>query len=107
MQDSIATNQQATPPGQALVNTQNQHATNVWLSSVLSQRMTNEFRVAHQHLGNDSKPSDPKSLEIPSIEITELGLTGFNAGPEPDGPRPGGQHSAVSGTTIPINSRTP
>lgn len=80
IQDSIATNQQATPPGQALVNTQNQHATNAWLSSVLSQRMTNEFRVAHQHLGNDSNPSDPKSLEIPSIEITELGLTGFNAG---------------------------
>ena len=78
-QDSIATNQQATPPGQALINVQNQHATNVWLSSVLSERMTNELRVAHQHLGNDSQPSDPKSLEIPSIEITELGLTAFNA----------------------------
>jgi hypothetical protein len=79
LQDSIATGQQATPPGQALVNKQNQHATNVWLSSVLSPRLTNEFRVAHQHLGNDSVPSDPTSLEIPSIEISELGLTAFNA----------------------------
>jgi hypothetical protein len=79
LQDSIATNQQATPPGQTLLNTQNQHATNAWLSSVLSSRMTNEFRVAHQHLGNDSNPVDPKSLSIPSIEIAELGLTAFNA----------------------------
>ena len=41
--------------------------------------MTNEVRVAHQHLGNISDPVDPVALEIPSIEISELGLTGFNA----------------------------
>ena len=41
--------------------------------------MTNEIRVAHQHLGNISDPVDPVALEIPSIEISELGLTGFNA----------------------------
>ncbi len=80
MQDSIATAQQATPPGQTLLNDQNQHGTNVWLSSVLSTRMTNEVRFAHQHLGNVSSPVDDLSLEIPSIEISELGLTGFNAG---------------------------
>ena len=51
LQDSIATAQQATPPGQTLLNDQNQHGTNVWLTSVLSSRMTNEVRVAHQHLG--------------------------------------------------------
>ena len=79
LQDSIATAQQATPPGQTLLNDQNQHGTNVWLSSVLSTRMTNEIRVAHQHLGNISDPVDELALEIPSIEISELGLTGFNA----------------------------
>jgi hypothetical protein len=79
-QDSIATAQQATPPGQPLLNEQNQHGTNVWLSSILSARMTNEVRVAHQHLGNISDPVDPTALEIPSIELSELGLTGFNAG---------------------------
>lgn len=77
-QDSIATLQQATPPGLALINDQNQHGTNVWLSSVLSRRMTNEVRVAHQHLGNISEPVDSASVQIPSIEISELGLTGFN-----------------------------
>jgi hypothetical protein len=79
IQESIATNQQATPPGQVLLNDQNQHATNVWLASVLTTRMTNEARVAHQHLGNDSEPTDPSSLTIPSLEITELGLIGFNS----------------------------
>lgn len=78
-QDSIATGQQATPPGQTLVNKQNQHATNIWLTSILTTRMTNEARVAHQHLGNDSTPVDDQSLSIPSIEITELGLTAFNS----------------------------
>jgi hypothetical protein len=78
-QSSVATAQQATPPGQALLNDQNQHGTNVWLSSVLSTRMTNEVRFAHQHLGNISDPVDALALEIPSIEISELGLTGFNA----------------------------
>jgi carboxypeptidase family protein len=79
MQDQIQTQQQATPPGQTLLNDQNQHGTNVWLTSVLSARMTNEMRVAHQHLGNLSDPVDTTALEIPSIEISELGLTGFNA----------------------------
>ena len=76
LQDSIATAQQATPPGQTLLNDQNQHGTNVWLSSVLSTRMTNEIRVAHQHLGNISNPVDDLAMEIPSIEISDLGLTG-------------------------------
>jgi hypothetical protein len=75
----IGTAQQATPQGLFLINDANQHGVNTWLSSVLSARMTNEFRVAWQHLGNLSDPADPKSLEIPSIEISELGLTGFNA----------------------------
>ena len=79
LQDSIATAQQATPAGQTLLTDQNQHGTNVWLTSVLTARITNEMRVAHQHYGNVQQPVDPTALEIPSIELSELGLTGFNA----------------------------
>jgi hypothetical protein len=71
---------QVTPPGLTTVSPANQHATNVWLSSVLSSRMTNEFRVAHQHLGTETNAADPSSEEIPSLELAELGMTGFNAG---------------------------
>ncbi len=70
---------QVTPPGLTTVNDANQHASNAWVTSVLSPSMTNEFRVAHQHLGTITGASDPASEEIPSLEISELGLTGFNA----------------------------
>lgn len=71
---------QVTPPGLTTVNTSNAHSLNVWLNSVLTQNMNNEFRVAWSHLGTNTGAQDPSSEEIPSIEITELGMTGFNAG---------------------------
>jgi hypothetical protein len=71
---------QVTPPGLTTVNVANAHSLNVWLNSVLSQNMSNEFRVAWSHLGTNTGAQDPSSEEIPSLEITELGMTGFNAG---------------------------
>jgi hypothetical protein len=71
---------QVTPPGLTTVNVNNAHSLNVWLNSVLSQNMSNEFRVAWSHLGTNTGAQDPTSEEIPSLEITELGMTGFNAG---------------------------
>ena len=70
---------QVTPPGLTTVNTSNQHSLNAWLSSVLSQTTSNEFRVAWSHLGTVTGAQDPASEAIPSLEITELGMTGFNA----------------------------
>ena len=70
---------QVTPPGLTTVVTSNQHSINTWLNSVLSQNMSNEFRVAWSHLGTVTGAQDPASEEIPSIEITELGMTAFNA----------------------------
>jgi hypothetical protein len=72
-------NAQVTPPGLLSTNDQSQHATNVWLTSIVGTRTTNEFRVAHQRYGSNTQAVDPTSLEIPSIEISPLGLTGFNA----------------------------
>jgi hypothetical protein len=70
---------QVTPPGLTTVVTSNQHSINTWLNSVLTQNMSNEFRVAWSHLGTITGAQDPASEAIPSIEITELGLIGFNA----------------------------
>ena len=73
---------QVTPPGLTTVMpSRYQHATNAWLTSVLTSRTTNEFRVAHQHLGTESNAATPSRQEIPSIQIAELGLAEFNAGP--------------------------
>jgi hypothetical protein len=70
---------QVTPPGLTTVNPANRHSLNVWLNSILSPNMSNEFRGAWAHLGTVTGSSDPTSESIPSIEISELGLTGFNA----------------------------
>jgi hypothetical protein len=70
---------QVTPPGLTTVVTSNQHSINTWLNSVLSQNMSNEFRVAWSHLGTVTGAQDASSEAIPSIEITELGMIGFNA----------------------------
>ena len=94
LQDSIATAQQATPQGQTLLNDQNQHGTNVWLTSVLSLRMTNEVRVAHQHLGNISRSGGSGRAQIPSIEISELGC-GVQRSSEPHGAGDCREHPAV------------
>jgi hypothetical protein len=70
---------QVTPPGLTELNVANRHSLNVWLNSVLSQNMSNEFRVAWAHLGTITGATDPSSETIPSIEIAQLGLTAFNA----------------------------
>lgn len=70
---------QATPPGlTTLVPTRQQLAT-LSLTSTLSPRTLNEFRVGWQRFGTVTTSADPSSESIPSIEIPELGLTGFNA----------------------------
>ena len=52
---TIATNQQATPPGGRRSSTcRTSTRQTCGCRACLSQRMTNELRVAHQHLGNDS-----------------------------------------------------
>jgi len=71
---------QVTPPGLTTVNTANAHSLNVWLNSVVTPNMSNEFRAAWSHLGTNTGAQDASSEEIPSLEITELGMTGFNAG---------------------------
>ena len=71
---------QVTPPGLTTVVTANRHSLNTWLNSVLSQNMSNEFRVAWSHLGTVTNAQDSTSEEIPSLEISELGMTGFNSG---------------------------
>lgn len=70
---------QVTPPGLTTLNTSNQHSMNTWLTSVIGQTLSNEFRVAYSHLGTNTGAFDPQSETIPSLEITELGMNGFNA----------------------------
>ncbi|MFN7999924.1 MAG: carboxypeptidase regulatory-like domain-containing protein [Acidobacteriota bacterium] len=70
---------QATPTGLAnSVTTRNQSA-NVGFTSVLSNSLVNEARIAYQRFGSVTNASDPSSETIPSIEINQLGLIGFNA----------------------------
>lgn len=70
---------QATPVGLAnIVTTRNQSA-NVGVTSILSNSLVNEFRVAYQRFGSVTNAADPSSETIPSIEINQLGLIGFNA----------------------------
>ncbi|HXW05458.1 MAG TPA: carboxypeptidase regulatory-like domain-containing protein [Vicinamibacterales bacterium] len=70
---------QVTPVGLTTQNTSNQHSLNTWLTSLIGQNLSNEFRVAWSHLGTNTGAFDASSETIPSLEITELGMTGFNA----------------------------
>lgn len=70
---------QATPAGLANVVTTRNQSANVGVSSILSSRLVNEFRVAYQRFGSVTNAQNPESESIPSIEINELGLIGFNA----------------------------
>lgn len=77
-ESSVGTGQ-ATPRGLAnLVTTRNQSA-NVGLTSILSNTLVNEARIAYQRFGSVTNAQDPSSETIPSIEINQLGLIGFNA----------------------------
>ena len=70
---------QATPSGLANVVTTRNQSANVGVSSILSNSLVNEFRVAYQRFGSVTNAQDSASESIPSIEINELGLIGFNA----------------------------
>lgn len=70
---------QLTPPGLTSRALQRQQACSFWLTSVLSPRTLNEFRLSYQRYATTSVASDPAAESIPSVEIPELGLTGFNA----------------------------
>ncbi len=77
-QNSTGTGQ-ATPAGLAnLVTARNQSA-NIGFTSILSNSLVNELRVAYQRFGSVTNAQDPSSETIPSIEINQLGLIGFNA----------------------------
>ncbi len=70
---------QATPKGLATVNTARTQSANIGFTSIISDRLVNEARIAYQRLGSVTNAEDPSSESIPSIEINELGLVGFNA----------------------------
>jgi hypothetical protein len=68
---------QATPPGLTTQNLSRTHALSAFVSSSVSSRVLNEFRISWQRSVNVISGSDPRSETIPSIEVPELGLTGF------------------------------
>jgi hypothetical protein len=70
---------QVTPAGLTTQNLLGTSASTIVLNSILTSRMTNEFRVAYSRYDSNTNASDPSSESIPSIEISQLGLTGFNA----------------------------
>ena len=70
---------QVTPPGLTnLVKTKTQAATIV-LNSILTNRLTNEARIAWTRFDSSTNAQDPLAESIPSIEISGLALNGFNA----------------------------
>lgn len=76
---STAGTGQATPPGlTTVVDTKTKAASIVW-SSMLSNSITNEARIAWSQFDSVTAASDASSETIPSIEISELGMGGFNA----------------------------
>lgn len=70
---------QATPTGLASVVPSRSQSVNIGFTSLLSESLVNEFRVAYQRYGSRTTPQDPASITIPSIEVNQLGLGGFNA----------------------------
>lgn len=70
---------QVTPLGLTTQNVLGTSASTIVWNSILSSRMTNEFRLAYSRYDSNTNASDPSSETIPSIEISQLGMTGFNA----------------------------
>jgi len=70
---------QATPQGLASVVTSRNQSANIGVTSLLSNSLVNEARIAYQRFGSVTDAQDPSSETIPSIEINQLGLIGFNA----------------------------
>ncbi len=70
---------QVTPAGLTnVVETKTQAATIV-LNSILTNKLSNEARVAWTRFDSSTNAQDPAAETIPSIEIAGLGLNGFNA----------------------------
>lgn len=70
---------QVTPVGVTnIVKTKTQAATIV-LNSSLTNRISNEARIAWTRFDSNTNAEDSSSETIPSLEVAELGLTGFNA----------------------------
>lgn len=70
---------QATPAGLANISPTRSQAATIGLTSSLTQRWLNEFRMSWNRSATATDPQDPNSLTIPSIEVADLGLNGFNA----------------------------
>lgn len=70
---------QVTPAGLTTFVPTKTKAATIVLNSILTSKMSNEFRVAWSRFDSTTTADDPSSESIPSIEISELGLTGFNA----------------------------
>jgi hypothetical protein len=77
-QNSVGTGQ-ATPAGLSNIVTARNQSANIGVTSILSNSLVNEARVAYQRFGSVTNAADPSSETIPSIEINQLGLIGFNA----------------------------
>ena len=74
-----AGNGQATPAGLANIAPLRTQAAIFGVTSTLTDRWLNEFRMAYNRFATSTNPQDPTSLTIPSIEVANLGLNGFNA----------------------------
>ena len=70
---------QVTPPGLTTAITTKTKAATLVLNSILTEKMSNEARIAWSRFDSVTNAADSSSEAIPSIEITDLGLTGFNA----------------------------
>ncbi len=70
---------QVTPPGLTTVVPTKTKAATIVLNSILSDKVSNEARVAWSRFDSTTTAEDASSQAIPSIEISDLGLTGFNA----------------------------
>jgi hypothetical protein len=71
---------QATPPGLTNVSPTKTKAATIVLNSILSNKLSNEARIAWTRYDSSTNAQDPRAESIPSIEVPGLGLTGFNAG---------------------------
>ncbi len=72
---------QVTPPGLTTQARSRTQALSVFLTSSVTPRVLNEFRVSWHRLANAFSATDPQSGTIPSIEIPEMGLVGITASP--------------------------
>ncbi len=70
---------QISPEGLSTVASSKSKAATIVLNSVLSNKISNEFRVAYQRYEENTSAADSSSESIPSLEVTDLGLSGFNA----------------------------